>query len=217
MRRPQPVVRGWRNVSNRTYGMLFALAAVTVFSLFAADGKVLLKGVEIQLGNRTLLFHATVNQRDGAIEYALVHRSGKVHESLLRTEIVPQDLHAGVLLVVGKIPTNGIPVEVEVRWTNATGAVTQTLAQLVRYADTRTPLEPGSWRYTGSEFFDGKFLAQTEGSLIALMHDSVALVNNPRRGSERDDLWEPNADVLPAVGTPVEVVLRLITPNSPPK
>lgn len=217
MRLPQPVVRGWRNVPNGTTVMLLALAAVTVVSLFAANGKVLLKGVEIQLDQRTLLFPATVNQSDGIIEYALVHRSGKVHESLFRTEIEPQDLHAAVLLVVGKIPSNGIPVEVEARWTNTTGAVTQTLAQLVRYVDKRAPLESGAWRYTGSEFFDGKFLAQTEGSMIALMHDPAALVNNPRRGSDRDDLWEPNAEVLPAVGTPVEVVLRLTTSNPPPK
>ena len=39
---------------------------------------------------RFIEFNATSNQRNGLIEYALVHENGKVHESKIR----PQILHS---------------------------------------------------------------------------------------------------------------------------
>ena len=48
---------------------------------------------------RIVEFNATCNQNNGLIEYALVHETGKTHESLFRTKVRPQILHASLLLL----------------------------------------------------------------------------------------------------------------------
>ena len=63
------------------------------------DAKFRFGGVIIDQRNRIIEFNATCNQRNGLIEYALVHESGKTHESLFRTTIRPQILHACFLLL----------------------------------------------------------------------------------------------------------------------
>ena len=61
-------------------------------------------GITIDQKKRMLEFNATCNQRNGLIEYALVHESGKTHESPFRTKVRPQVLHACFLLL--KHPQN---------------------------------------------------------------------------------------------------------------
>ena len=56
-------------------------------------------GIILDQQSRSLEFNATSNQRNGLIEYALVHESGKTHESLFRTKVRPQILHACFLLL----------------------------------------------------------------------------------------------------------------------
>jgi hypothetical protein len=72
------------------------------------------------------------------------------------------------------------------------------------------------WLYNGSEFNPWGFAVLQEHSLIALIRDSTALVNNPGADRDNDQIHVPNAALLPAVGTPVEVVIRLSELPRPP-
>ena len=67
----------------------------------------------------------------------------------------------------------------------------------------------GPWTYNGSEMYDGKFLAQVDGSVAALVRDSGALMNNPRPGNDDDQIWEVYSKVTPPVGTAVDVIIEL--------
>ena len=53
------------------------------------------------------------------------------------------------------------------------------------------------------------FLAQKEGSIVSLIADPAALVNNPRPDRENDELWTLRTPKIPPVGTPVQVTIRL--------
>jgi hypothetical protein len=67
------------------------------------------------------------------------------------------------------------------------------------------------WIYNGSRFADaGVFLAQKEGSIVSLIADPAALVNNPRPDRENDELWTLHTPKIPPVGTPVQVTVRLL-------
>src|SRR6185503_8141895 len=46
----------------------------------------------------TISFPAAVNLREGPIEYLLVAEYGKIHESLLRTEVDPYSIQLALLL-----------------------------------------------------------------------------------------------------------------------
>ena len=74
--------------------------------------------------------------------------------------------------------------------------------------------EDGPWLYTGSYFFETRFLAQTEGAFASMVSYPAALINNPRSGSNDDHLWFVNKPAVPPEGTAVEFIIKL-EPNAP--
>jgi hypothetical protein len=67
----------------------------------------------------------------------------------------------------------------------------------------------GPWVYTSSVLYKRKFMAEAEGSIIAMVRDPVALVNNPRPGNDNDLIWNVATEKVPSTGTEVEVTLKL--------
>ena len=63
------------------------------------------------------------------------------------------------------------------------------------------------WVYTGSAVIEGQFLAQTDGSIIAIYRDFSALIDNASPGGENDEIWFVKEGAVPAVGTPVTVTI----------
>lgn len=176
--------------------------------------------VEIDRAARTISFAAKVNAVEGAIEYALVASTGKTHESLLVTDALPRDIHLGWLLLgsggAGK-PCD--LVKIEVSWQTNGPAKRLPLEDLISFAKDHPQggqggsLAPGAWTYSGSKIDAAGFVASREGSIIALIHDDTALVNNPRPGREDDTLHVPGRRLLPPLGTPVRLTLRPVLPN----
>jgi hypothetical protein len=177
--------------------------------------------VRLHSRDRTVTFPATVNLREETVEYAVVHKTGKTHESLFRTDARPLDLQVSLLLlglkptltnafgVDGKAPPSGDKVWVEVAWTNQGARVFYPIEDLVLDRMSQTPLRRGAWIYHGSNFSEGMFTAQRDGSIISIHIDADALISNPRPGRENDDLHVPDAAKLPPIGTPVVITLRL--------
>lgn len=177
--------------------------------------------VRVEKAVRTLSFDAEVNMAEGTIEYALVTRTGKTHESVFSTAAEPQHIQLAAMLLgirdaakfvsaSSNQPSSlrGDEVTIEVKWAADGKPRTAPLEEFVRHATTRQPLLHGPWVYNGSSVWEGRFLAQTEGSIVAIMDDRDALVNNPRPGREDDTIWRVNERVAPPKGTPVRVVIR---------
>lgn len=76
-------------------------------------------------------------------------------------------------------------------------------------------VEHGAWTYNGSMIHEGRFLAQTEGNLVALVTSPTALINNPRKGNDNDQVWNANEDTTPGIDTPVEIVFTLAPATVP--
>jgi hypothetical protein len=169
---------------------------------------------------RTLSFPAIVNFRDGPVEYLVVTASGKIHESVFRTEAEPRDIHVAMLLLGAKgagttFPadtTGALPGEklrIEVTW-DADGKKRRRFGeQFVRDRRANRVMKKGNWVYNGSRLRQDGFGAQQDGSIVSLITDPDALVNNPRPGREDDDNWLANAKALPSLETAVEVTFRL--------
>lgn len=178
-------------------------------------------GVRLDKKKRTLRFAAEVNARIETIEYAVVHKTGKTHESLFRTETRPLDIQVALLLLGWKgamtnsfgINGKGVPfgekIWIEVGWTNQGVRVHGPLEDLVLDRASKAAMVRGEWIYNGSNFSESSFTAQRDGSIVSIHSDADALVNNPRAGRENDDLYEPFTTKLPPVGTPVEIIFRL--------
>lgn len=177
--------------------------------------------VRLDKNSRTVTFPVMLNLRDETVEYAVVHKSGKTHESIFSTAARPQDIQVAMLLLGAKpVMTNtfgadgkalpqGEKIFVEVSWTNSGARVTCALEDLVLNRETKKSLGRGEWIYNGSNFSEGAFTAERDGSIISIHIDPDALINNPRPGRENDDLYVPNAAKLPPLSTRVEVSIRL--------
>ena len=177
--------------------------------------------VRLDQQHRTVTLPAFVNLREGALEYILVHSHGKTHESLLRTDAQPQHIHVAMLLLGARgaqtnalpldpaLPLPGDAVTIEVVWKKKSREVRARAEAFVKDRKRKSALKAGEWTYTGSRIRDDGFAAQADGSIISLITDPDALVNNPRPGREDDDNWLARPGNLPAFDQPVQVVITL--------
>ena len=185
------------------------------------DGRFAIGLVTLDQSARRISFPATVNLREETVEYVVVHKTGKAHESLFRTDARPQDIHLAMLLLGvkpvmtnwfgadGKAPPRGDQVWIEVTWTDLYSRHQMRIEDLVLNKETSRTLPRGDWIYNGSNFSEDRFTAQRDGSIVSIHIDPDALINNPRPGRENDDLYRPHAEKLPPIGTAVVITIRL--------
>jgi hypothetical protein len=176
--------------------------------------------VRLDKVQKTITVPAFVNMTAGLIEYFLVTSSGKTHESVLRTDVPPYQIHLAMLLLGAKGTTNAFPddpakplpgdqIGIAVRW-KLSGKEKQFRGEeLVFNTKTKAVMSKGPWVYNGSCVIDGIFIAQEQGSIISVMEDAFAMINNPRSGREDDKIWIVRSKKVPPLDTPVEIVISL--------
>jgi hypothetical protein len=198
--------------SVKTMKILRSLALVWVCAASAATNEVVSVGeVKVDPRARTVSFPAQVNQRSGAIEYLLVHETGKVHESLFRTSVPPQQIHLGALLLSEKSTNSpALPAPtVSISWKDKTVSAEELILDLKN----KRPLGKTKWAYRGSRIVDGTFLAQRDGSIVAVMEDRDALIDQNTPEASDDKNWEPVTEAMPPVGEKVMIKIRFEKPK----
>lgn len=190
-------------------------------------------GIRLDKNHQRISFPATVNQREGLIEYLLVNEKGKVHESLFATKLAPHDIHVAMLLIGLKedesananeiVPPSaidsaylrnapklkGTPVNLSVTWIHDGKRDEVPAEKWIFNLQTNQPMTPGTWIYNGSLVENGAFLADEELSLVAMITDPTALANNPRDGYDNDQIWQLDDKAIPPLNTPVEITITL--------
>lgn len=186
-----------------------------------APGVFELGKVRLDKKQKAITFPAVLNMNEALVEYLVVTSNGKTHESLLRTDAEPWHIHVAMLLLGGKgsqgkpfpedktVPIPGEPLRVEIRWTEKGETKRFRGEEWIIDVARKQTTSPGDWTYTGSRFEEGQFRAQQDGSIISLIEDPDALINNPRPGRDNDDNWRVRTEGLPPLETPVEVTLYL--------
>jgi len=197
--------------------------------------------VEFKREGREIVFPAEVNMKEGALEYAIVHQNGKIHEAVLITKARP--FHVNIALKIlgyeeskelfpilgedfrptGKFPDvpaktrNAARAALHLRWKGKTGSPEEaTLNDWITNTVTRKPLAPKPWVYGGSYFHEQSFQAEASGDIVALFTNNASLFNWPGRDAALDDVWVPTTAQTPDVGTPVTVTIRPFIKNKKP-
>lgn len=191
--------------------------------------------IRLDKNTRTVTFPAKLNMSEGLIEYLICTPRGSTHESLILTETEPRDLHFAMLLLDAKgagtlapAPGDAPPSQINadylktaprlkgdnlaisLKWKDVGGKERSTpVEDWVLNARLKKPAPRGPWIYTGSMFADNQFLAQLQGNVASLVSSPAALINNPRQGSDDDQIWNVNTKAVPPVETPVEVTIKL--------
>jgi hypothetical protein len=180
--------------------------------------------VRFSAKERKVRFPAFINMEAGLVEYLIVTGTGKLHESLLWTEVEPYHIHVAMLFLGAKVstpadplmkpePFTGEKVTVEFTWKEGDTEKRSPIERFVTDLSTRKPIDRGPWVYNGSRVINGTFLAQRDGSIVSLIEDPDALMNNSRTAEEDDENWTIRKEGLPPAGSPVEVVVSLPEPK----
>jgi hypothetical protein len=190
--------------------------------------------MRLDKNSNTLTFPGTLRLDKGYLEYVLVAPFGSTHESLLVTEVQPSDVHFAMLLLgakgagiltpgpedkpPGQIDAEylkrapklqGDPITITVKWKQDGQEKSARVEEWIFNKSTNKPAEKGPWMYTGSMFSEGKFMAQIEGAMAAVVTNPSALINNPRPGNDDDQIWIVNEKSVPPAETPLEITIRL--------
>ncbi|MFT4550437.1 MAG: hypothetical protein ACI9UA_003898 [Pseudoalteromonas tetraodonis] len=191
---------------------------------------------------REIRFAAEVIQDEVVLEYAIVHALiGKVHESLLATEIRPIDLQIVMKLLRYKDSQRDIWAEYDENGEvskpmqdDGKGRVefyittkdedgkkkTVPLSDWIEHrqgeeGEERSEMPAGRFTYTGSGLWEGRFIAEGEGAFAAIYRYSGAMFNSFQPESDNDDIWFPRDGVVPPIGTKVEVSLKPLPDEKP--
>ena len=185
----------------------------------------------------SISFPGKLKMKRGLLEYLLVTPKGSVHESLLVTDVEANDIHVAMLLlgakggaIIAEAPPGqldaryfrtapkltGDTVFISVKWKEKEAEMTAPIEDWIFNEAAQKAIEHGPWIYNGSMLYEGSFLAQVEGNLVALVTSPTALINNPRKGNDNDQMWNANGETTPGVGTPIEVIFKLV-PTAEPK
>lgn len=187
--------------------------------------------IQINAAKREIRFPCTLQHQEIPIEYILVHETGKDHETILTTAVTPIDLQVALLLanytpgstgLFAKLPeTEPIPfkeqepktpgthrVQLSAEWEIDGKKHASPLSQWIQNSDLRVPPpDLDTWIFNGSKIDNRGFVAESEGSFIAVYADPNALFNSPAAGNHRDDIWISLPKNIPPEGTPVTLVI----------
>ncbi|MCB1231003.1 MAG: hypothetical protein KDN19_12080 [Verrucomicrobiae bacterium] len=182
---------------------------------------------------REIRIPAVMNMREGGpIEYLMVNEKGAVHEALLTTPV--RGLHLQIVFKLlryrsgeGEIFDQFLPEEerrqrIESDEKKPRGDAVSVIIEMekdgkieeipaaswILDAETGKAMTDEPWILTGSHFFEGNFLADSEGSLIGVYLDQVALLNMSRKGAENDERWGANSAATPETGKKMTLILR---------
>jgi hypothetical protein len=187
---------------------------------------------------REIRFPAAVNMAGGELlEFALVHTNGKVHESLLVTEVPAMQINIAFKLlrypassefyaIVEKDGTmsNEFPkvaddvktasrIDIGLEWLEEGKPRTAKLNDWISHGTTGEQMPAADpWVYGGSGIHQGKFIADTTGDYIAIFLSNAALINFSGKDNNSDEVWLPFPKRVPPEGTKVTVI---ITPQKP--
>lgn len=188
--------------------------------------------VEFDAKTREVRLPVVVNMREGGpIEYLLVHEQGKVHESILVTEASPLHLHLAMKLLRyrsghgdvfnrllpedavesegGKAADRGEAVVFEF---SPEGGAAVPVHELVVDGERADAMSPGAWTFTGSTVEEGSYMAEAEGSIVAIYLDHLAMFNMTREGADIDERWGARTSAIPEIGTKGWLTIRPAAP-----
>jgi len=186
---------------------------------FIAPGIVEVGSCKVDKKNGRVEFPARVNMQTGLLEYLLVGDSGKLHESLLSTDVSPYALQISLLLLgfegsrnplesQGEARTpEGDRVKILVRWRE--GQKTKTVALEKWLLKNKSTLKNVPWVFTGSIIREGVFMAEVERSIIAIFHDPTAMIDHQLQEGDNDQIWFVNSDQTPPKDTDVTIIIEV--------
>ncbi len=191
-----------------------------------------LGGVKFNSRTRQVRVPCHVNMQEGQIEFALVHETGKTHESILKTAASAVDIQVALLLCNYQPGHDGLfdhetdptvrknlqettaktkganNVDLRLEWQKDGTAQSAALRDWMLDAKTKkTPTDFDHWVFNGSMVQASGFSAALMGNFIGVYYDVCAVLNCPSPQNRDDDAWLINQAKVPPVDTAVTLII----------
>jgi len=183
--------------------------------------------VWIDVVKKQVVIDGYVSLNAGLLEMFACPSGTKEHESIVAVYSSAQVVHTALLAIGAKVghpvqwrpdfqPPTGTEIEIDVRWLDADGKWQSSPAQQwLTDLKTNQPMTH-AWVFAGSGFWKDEatgqeyYLAEA-GDLICVSNFSSATLDIPVKSSQANAglMFEANTEKIPAVGTPVRLVLKL--------
>jgi len=160
------------------------------------NGDLLVAGITVRRQAKELAFPGAFKQEAGALEVIIAHPHGRVHETLLTTEIKAIQLQTmlyllgaqnGARLPGGKVP-QGTLVDIFLEWTDQEGKLhRRPVEDWILDRRTNQPMKPIGWTFVGSTIKQGAFLADSEGNVALNYSVGETVLDLPDPKSQEDD------------------------------
>jgi hypothetical protein len=177
--------------------------------------------IEIDKAEKSFTVPGSVIRQMPPVEFVAVTKGGhKAYESLLELNANAFEFNLACILIgldakkakapqfhFDKAPAEGDAVELSVAWTQAGKTTTVPAGEILAGPGDKAKDE---WVYTGSRFTpDGRYLAQQDGTLIGFVHDPSSIIEHRTGiGLNAFGSIQGKKEALPAVGTPIKLVVR---------
>ncbi len=181
--------------------------------------------VWVDAKKRQVMVDGYVSLREGYLEMFACIVGTKEHESVVAVKTKAQTVHAALLAVGAKqgtpvqwVPTfkapTGTEIGIEVHWLDDKSRWKKAKAQdWIRETESKKPMTQ-PWVFAGSGFWKdpetGKeFYMAESGDFICVSNFTTAMLDVPIESSQSNEAlgFEANPDKIPALGTPVRLVL----------
>ncbi|MGJ8635187.1 MAG: YdjY domain-containing protein [Luteolibacter sp.] len=180
---------------------------------------------------REIRLPTIVNQREGLLEFLLVHQNGKIHESLLRTTASPTHLNLALTLLRYKpsrelyrvMEEHGVVSEkffqedpenkkaarlsLEIEYRKNKKALRSPASDWIRNDTIAQAMPPTHWVYGGSEIYQGTFIPESTGDIAAIFITNTALINYPGTGNLNDEIWTAHTNRIPDLETKATLII----------
>jgi hypothetical protein len=180
---------------------------------------------------REIRFPCKVNMTEGLLEFLIVHRNGKLHESLLLTDVSPTQLNLAFTLLnytpsrelyplpnaTGGTSANfpevapeikaAARITLEVEWTEEGKIRRVPVNEWVQHSVKLTPMPAGPWVYGASEFHDGQYVPELTGDIASIFLSPSAIIHYPGDDRSDDTIWAPYPKRVPAFETKLTMIV----------
>ena len=192
-----------------------------------SDGVYQIGTVQLDKNTQEIRLPGRVNMQEGLIELFACGPKGKLHESVLVLDIIPYHMQVALLLL-GLEPGGGLahqgdpdtptgdPVEIWVEWDHSDSLSSSPMVrrhraeELIYNIAREQPMQQTHWVFVGSKIVDGWFMAQVEQSLVTTYHNPYTILDNPSPSGGDDTLYIVNKEIVPEVGTPVQMIIKAV-------
>jgi hypothetical protein len=190
-----------------------------------------LNEMAINTANGTLEIPCKINMNKGLIEVVLCRKEGKVHESLLVTNISPLEFQTALLLLgldpVNEVPddpskinqndqfssieTDGDAVKLYLAYELDGEQVKKPIENFIYDESVKKNLKTSTWLFRGAAtHMSGHVIVDPDVTMIATYHDPVAMMELNAQSKFNDELFYVNEDAGLTIGKNVTLIVEKI-------